>query len=211
MTYVYCTCTSSCIVGQLDQIKAHLLQQLRVIACGDCRQLDRLSHHCAHMSNNSPLALIAISELIQSHLALLQRQLDSSSTPHITRLLQVQFHDHITQTLLSLQSYTSQQIAILNLTQPPQPLHPNPFTPQPHPPTHSPQPPNPPASTPIKFYAVRRGSTCNTIFTTWEECKLHVHQFSGAEFKSFRTYTDAQAYLVPHVTHATLPTDYLPT
>ena len=200
-------CTSSCIVSQLDRVKTHLLQQLRVIACGDCRQLDRLSHHCAHMNNNSPPTLIAISDLIHSHLALLQQQLEPSSTPHITRLLQAQFHDHITQTLLSLQSYTSQQIAILNLTPPP-PFHPNPFTPQPHPPTHTPQPPNPPASQSLKFYAVHRGRTCNTIFTTWEECKPHVHQFSGAEFKSFRTYADAQAYLF---LNATPPTDYLPT
>ncbi len=88
----YCTCTiNSCKVSQLDQIKTHLLQQLRVIACGDCRQLGRFSHHRAHMNNNIPPTLTLLHDLIQSHLELLQQQRSSSLQPHITHLLQSQF------------------------------------------------------------------------------------------------------------------------
>jgi hypothetical protein len=178
------------------------------------------------MNNNTHPTLRLIQDLIQSHLELLQQQHPSSPNPHISLLLQSQFHDHLNQTLLSIQSYTSQQTAILQLIQP-QPLppslstftsqhHPPTHTPQPpyptapqyHPPTHNPQPPYPTAPLPIKFYAVRRGRTPNTIYTTWEECKSQVHQFSGAEFKSFRTYREAQAYLSPTVSPST---DLLPT
>ena len=161
------------------------------------------------MNNNTPPTLRLIQDLIHSHLELLQHQHPSSPDFHISLLLQSQFHDHLNQTLLSLQSYVSQQTAILHLlhTQP-LPPHLNTFTPQPHPPTHTPQPPNPTAHLPLKFYAVRRGRTSNTIYTTWEECKQQVHRFSGAEFKSFRTYSDAQAYLSPTSSH---PTDLLPT
>jgi len=45
------------------------------------------------------------------------------------------------------------------------------------------------------FYAVRRGRACNVIYTTWAECKAQVHQFPGAEYKSFSTYIEAQNYL----------------
>jgi hypothetical protein len=166
------------------------------------------------MNNISSPTLTAISNLIQSHLAFLQQQSESSPNPHINCLLQAQFHDHLSQTLSSLQSYTSQQIAITQLTPtpplsfyPPPPFYP--LTSPPNPPTHTPPPPNPPtqhttqtpqppnptASQRLKFYAVRRGRTCNVIFTTWEECKPYVHHFSGAEFKSFQTYLAAQAYL----------------
>jgi hypothetical protein len=37
----------------------------------------------------------------------------------------------------------------------------------------------------FKYYAVRRGRT-------WLECKAQVHQFPGAEYKSFLTYIEAQ-------------------
>jgi hypothetical protein len=46
-----------------------------------------------------------------------------------------------------------------------------------------------------KYYAVRRGRVCNVIYTTWAECKAQVHQFPGAEYKSFPTYIEAQSYL----------------
>jgi hypothetical protein len=46
-----------------------------------------------------------------------------------------------------------------------------------------------------KYYAVRRGRVCNIIYTTWAECKAQVHQFPGAEYKSFPTYIEAQSYL----------------
>uniref|UniRef100_A0A5S6QN38 ribonuclease H n=1 Tax=Trichuris muris TaxID=70415 RepID=A0A5S6QN38_TRIMR len=44
------------------------------------------------------------------------------------------------------------------------------------------------------FYAVRRGR-CVGIFNTWDECKSYVHQFSGAEFKKFKTMEDAQKFM----------------
>jgi hypothetical protein len=46
-----------------------------------------------------------------------------------------------------------------------------------------------------KYYAVRRGRVCNIIYATWAECKAQVHQFPGAEYKSFPTYIEAQSYL----------------
>lgn len=46
----------------------------------------------------------------------------------------------------------------------------------------------------IKFYAVRNGRKIG-IFNTWEECKAQVHCFSKAEYKSFFSLHEAQAYL----------------
>lgn len=45
-----------------------------------------------------------------------------------------------------------------------------------------------------KFYAVRRGHKTG-IFTTWGDCKSQVDGFSGAEYKSFTTKSDAQTWL----------------
>lgn len=45
-----------------------------------------------------------------------------------------------------------------------------------------------------KFYAVKRGHT-EGIFTVWEECKLSVDGFPGAEYKSFKTKREAENYL----------------
>ena len=45
-----------------------------------------------------------------------------------------------------------------------------------------------------KFYAVRKG-TVTGIFRTWEECKKNVHGYSGAEYKSFKTLEEAEAYM----------------
>ena len=44
-----------------------------------------------------------------------------------------------------------------------------------------------------KYYAVRKG-TVTGIFRTWEECKKNVHGYSGAEYKSFKTLEEAEAY-----------------
>ena len=46
-----------------------------------------------------------------------------------------------------------------------------------------------------KYYAVRRGRVNNIIYTSWFECKAQVHQYPGAEYKSFTKYDQATAYL----------------
>ena len=33
------------------------------------------------------------------------------------------------------------------------------------------------------------------IFRTWEECKKNVHGYSSAEYKSFKTLEEAEAYM----------------
>lgn len=45
-----------------------------------------------------------------------------------------------------------------------------------------------------KFYAVRKGITPG-IYTTWAECESNVKGFSGAEYKSFGTMPEAEAYM----------------
>ncbi len=45
-----------------------------------------------------------------------------------------------------------------------------------------------------KFYAVKNGRNTG-IYNTWDECKAQVDGFSGALYKSFATYADAQAYI----------------
>ncbi|EGS20327.1 uncharacterized protein CTHT_0021530 [Thermochaetoides thermophila DSM 1495] len=45
-----------------------------------------------------------------------------------------------------------------------------------------------------KVYAVRRGKRTG-IFNTWDEAKAQVEGFSNAEFKSFRSEAEAQAWL----------------
>lgn len=45
-----------------------------------------------------------------------------------------------------------------------------------------------------KVYAVRRGRTPG-IFASWDECRAQVTGFPGAEFKSFQTREQAEAYL----------------
>lgn len=46
----------------------------------------------------------------------------------------------------------------------------------------------------LKFYAVRKGRATG-IFNTWDECKNQVFGFAGAEYKSFKTLDEANAYL----------------
>jgi ribonuclease HI len=45
-----------------------------------------------------------------------------------------------------------------------------------------------------KFYAVRKGRSVG-IFETWEQCKAQVIGYSGAEYKSFTKYSDAENYI----------------
>lgn len=45
-----------------------------------------------------------------------------------------------------------------------------------------------------KYYAVKAGAETG-IFTTWEECRASVHGYSGAAYKSFKTWEEAAAYL----------------
>jgi ribonuclease HI len=46
----------------------------------------------------------------------------------------------------------------------------------------------------VKFYAVKKGKNIG-IFETWQECQESVKGFSGAEYKSFSTHEEAEAYL----------------
>ncbi|MFA5527465.1 MAG: ribonuclease H family protein [Peptostreptococcales bacterium] len=45
-----------------------------------------------------------------------------------------------------------------------------------------------------KYYAVRIGKE-NGIYRTWDECKKNVDGFSGAEYKSFSTQEEAEAFM----------------
>lgn len=45
-----------------------------------------------------------------------------------------------------------------------------------------------------KVYAVKKGKITG-IFHTWEECKKQVHGFAGAQYKSFPSLGEAEAYL----------------
>lgn len=45
-----------------------------------------------------------------------------------------------------------------------------------------------------KFYAVKNGYKVG-IFKSWDECREQVSGFSGAEYKSFNTESEAMAYL----------------
>ena len=45
-----------------------------------------------------------------------------------------------------------------------------------------------------KFYAVRKGKKPG-IYSTWDECKNQVNGFPGAEYKSFKTKSEANAYM----------------
>ncbi|MDF1618056.1 ribonuclease H family protein [Petrocella sp. FN5] len=47
---------------------------------------------------------------------------------------------------------------------------------------------------PKKYYAVRQGKN-KGIFSTWEECQANTKGYSGAEFKSFKTLAEAEAYM----------------
>ena len=53
-----------------------------------------------------------------------------------------------------------------------------------------------------KYYAVRRGYRPG-VYLSWIECKVQVDGFSGAEYKSFKSYEEAEHY----VSVATCKTD----
>ena len=44
-----------------------------------------------------------------------------------------------------------------------------------------------------KYYAVRKGRHPG-VYTAWDACRAEVEGFSGAEYKSFRSYGEAKAY-----------------
>lgn len=46
-----------------------------------------------------------------------------------------------------------------------------------------------------KFYAVRKGRTIG-VFRTWSDCQAQINGFSGAEYKSFPTKEEAEAYVL---------------
>lgn len=46
----------------------------------------------------------------------------------------------------------------------------------------------------MKFYAVKNGRKIG-IFETWEECKMQVDGFSGAQYKSFTKRQEAENYI----------------
>ncbi len=46
-----------------------------------------------------------------------------------------------------------------------------------------------------KYYAVRKGRTTG-IYKVWEDCKLQVDGYAGAEFKSFKTMEEAERYII---------------
>lgn len=45
-----------------------------------------------------------------------------------------------------------------------------------------------------KYYAVKQGR-CPGIYNTWDECKKQTDGYSGAVFKSFASFEDAEEYL----------------
>jgi ribonuclease HI len=45
-----------------------------------------------------------------------------------------------------------------------------------------------------KYYAVKKGKKTG-IFNSWDECQSYVAGFSNAQYKSFKTYDEANAYL----------------
>ncbi len=45
-----------------------------------------------------------------------------------------------------------------------------------------------------KYYAVRKGRVTG-VLNSWEECRRSVYEFSGAQFKSFKTEAEALDYL----------------
>ena len=46
----------------------------------------------------------------------------------------------------------------------------------------------------MKFYAVRKGRAPG-IYTKWEDCRNQIYQFSGAEYKSFQSRQEAEAFM----------------
>lgn len=60
-----------------------------------------------------------------------------------------------------------------------------------------------------KYYAVRKGKTTG-IFLTWDDCKKQVTGYSGAEYKSFPTISEAENFInlnVESVSNEKIQTD----
>jgi viroplasmin and RNaseH domain-containing protein len=55
-----------------------------------------------------------------------------------------------------------------------------------------------------KVYAVRKGRK-NGLFYTWPQCQEQIKGYSGAEYKSFKTEEEANAYLSGATSNVTLP------
>ena len=55
-----------------------------------------------------------------------------------------------------------------------------------------------------KVYAVRKGRK-NGLFYNWPQCQEQIKGYSGAEYKSFKTEEEANAYLAGAASHVTLP------
>lgn len=55
-----------------------------------------------------------------------------------------------------------------------------------------------------KVYAVRKGRK-NGLFYTWPHCQEQIKGYSGAEYKSFKTEEEANAYLAGAANKITLP------
>ena len=45
-----------------------------------------------------------------------------------------------------------------------------------------------------KYYAVRVGKTPG-VYETWDECLAEVHRYSGAVFKSFKSFAEAEEFV----------------
>jgi hypothetical protein len=150
--------------------------------------------------------------ILTSHYALLtERAIQTPSPKHhlILRTLHHQFQDHVTTLLHSLQTYADNQRTLIQFI----PVDPNAVplveatlvSPSPlsisssHEPTLSPPPlpTTPPAHSNAKYYGIRVGRTDRPcIVTSWAACHRLVHQFSNAEFRSFRTFHEAETYIL---------------
>ena len=61
-----------------------------------------------------------------------------------------------------------------------------------------------------KYYAVRRGRQTG-VFLSWPECQRQIAKFSGAEYKSFPTRAEAEAFAFPSsLTESKQPHDTVP-
>lgn len=49
-----------------------------------------------------------------------------------------------------------------------------------------------------RYYAVAKGFQCGVIVQDWNECKRLVDGFSGAIFKGFAAYHEAEAFVRSH-------------
>ena len=48
----------------------------------------------------------------------------------------------------------------------------------------------------MKYYAVKKGRNTG-IYNTWDECKLQIHEYKGAQYKKFDTQEDAESFINP--------------